>query len=439
MMQFIFLLVGIVLGGIFTWLYLRSKFVSENAKLEERNILLAQNHEVITKQVDTERERARKAENELSALRADYENLQVRLNEHKQEVEQLQERFKTEFKNIASELLEDKSKKFTEQNKQNMDQILSPLKDRLKDFEKKVDDTHKESLEKNAGLIQQIVHLKEMNQQMSDEARNLTRALKGDTKAQGTWGEVILESILEKSGLTKGREYIVQTSFLTDDGRRVQPDVIINLPEGKKIIIDSKVSLVDYEKFTSSEHETEKQSHLRNHVQSVRRHIKLLGEKNYQNIYNTSPDFVLMFIAIEPAFGVALQTDNTLFQEALEKNIVVISPTTLLATLRTIASMWKQEYQNQNVREIARQAGSLYDKFASLLSDLEDIGKRIKSSQDAYADAMTKLTGKDNLLRKVERLKELGAETSKTIPQKWLDKAETEKGEEEKLPLKELF
>lgn len=438
-MEFLFLAFGIVLGGLFVWFFVRAKFTGELAKLEERNSLLTQNQATAESQLNLERERSRSAENKLARLSADYENLQVKMSEYKREVEQLQEKFKTDFKNIANELLEDKSKKFTEQNRQNIDEILTPLKEKLKDFEKKVDDTHKESLEKNAGLIQQIKHLKEMNQQMSDEARNLTRALKGDTKTQGTWGEVILESILDKSGLTKGREYTVQASFLTEDGRRVQPDIIINLPEGKKIIIDSKVSLVDYEKFTSAENETEKQTHLRNHVQSVRRHIKLLGEKNYQNIYNTSPDFVLMFIAIEPAFGVALQTDNTLFQEALEKNIVVISPTTLLATLRTIASMWKQEYQNQNVREIARQAGSLYDKFASLLGDLEDIGKRIKSSQDAYADAMTKLTGKDNLLRKVERLKELGAETSKTIPQKWLDKAEVEKGEEEKLPLKELF
>ncbi|MDZ4844922.1 MAG: DNA recombination protein RmuC [Chitinophagales bacterium] len=438
-MEILFLLIGLVIGCALAWLFLRSKFTEEIGRLSERNNLLSDNQEATSNQLEKERQQSRAAENELAKMTVSYENLQTKLSEQKKEVELLQEKFKIEFQNIANQLLEDKSKKFTEQNKQNMDEILSPLKERLKDFEKKVDDTHKETLLKNEGLIHQIKNLKELNQQMSEEARNLTRALKGDTKAQGTWGEVILESILEKSGLTKGREYTVQASFLTEDGRRVQPDVIINLPEGKKVIIDSKVSLVDYEKFTSNENETEKQLHLRAHVQSVRRHIKLLSEKNYQNIYDASPDFVLMFIPIEPAFGLALQTDNTLFQEALEKNIVVISPTTLLATLRTIASMWKQEYQNQNVREIARQAGSLYDKFVSLLSDLEDIGKRIKSSQDAYADAMTKLTGKDNLLRKVERLKELGAESSKTIPQKWLDKAETEKGEEEKLPLKELF
>ncbi len=438
-MQFVFLAIGLITGCVLTWLYLRSRFEGAIGKLEERNLLISQSFDDGVRMLELERERSRSAENELARLSADYENLQTRLNEHKQEVEQLQEKFKTEFKNIASELLEDKSKKFTEQNKQNIDEILKPLKDNLKDFEKKVEDTHKESLEKNAGLVQQIVNLKELNQQMSNEARNLTRALKGDTKTQGSWGEVILESILEKSGLVKGREYIVQTRFLTEEGRRVQPDVIIKLPEDKKIIIDSKVSLTDYEKFIAAENEQEKQTHLRAHVQSVRRHIKFLSEKNYQNIYDTSPDFVLMFIPIEPAFGIALQTDNTLFQEALERNIVVISPTTLLATLRTIASMWKQEYQNQNVREIARQAGSLYDKFVGLLTDLEEIGKKIKSSQDAYADAMTKLTGQGSLLRRVEKLKELGAETSKTIPQKWLDRTEPEKMEEEKLPQKELF
>lgn len=440
-MQFLFLVVGLLLGCLVAWLYLRSKFGSENAKLEERNVLLAQNHEDSTKQLAQERERARKAEIELEGWKADYDNLQIRLKEQKQEVDQLQEKFKIEFKNIANDLLEDKSRRFTEQNRQNIDEILKPLNQKLKDFEAKVEKTHNETLEKNAGLIQQIVNLKEMNQQMSEEARNLTRALKGDTKTQGGWGEVILESILEKSGLIKGREYISQTRFLTEEGRRVQPDVIIKLPDDKKIIIDSKVSLIDYEKFISAEDDVEKQVCLKAHVQCIRKHIKLLSEKNYQNIYDTSPDFVLMFVAIEPAFGLALQTDNTLFQEALEKNIVVISPTTLLATLRTIASMWKQEYQNQNVREIALQAGSLYDKFVGLLSDLEDVGRRMKSSQDAYNEAMTKLTGKDNLLRKVERLKELGAENSKVIPQKWLDKAETEKEEdvEVKQPQKELF
>lgn len=420
------------------WLYLRSRFAGEIGKLEERNSILSKNHQDTLSQLEQERQQLRTAENELARLSADYANLQDHLTEHKKQVAQLQEQFKTEFKNIANELLDDKSKKFTEQNKQNMDEVLKPLKDKLKDFEKKVEETHRESLEKNAGLMQQIINLKELNYQMSEEARNLTRALKGDTKAQGSWGEVILESILEKSGLVKGREYVVQTRFLTEEGRRVQPDVIIRLPQDKRIIIDSKVSLTDYEKFIAAENEQEKQAHLRAHVQSVRRHIKLLSEKNYQNIYDTSPDFVLMFIPIEPAFGVALQSDHTLFQEALEKNIVVISPTTLLATLRTIASMWKQEYQNQNVREIARQAGALYDKFVGLLADLEEVGKKIKSAQDAYADAMTKLTGQGSLLRRVEKLKELGAETSKVIPEKWLNRAELEKMEQTE-PQKELF
>lgn len=438
-MEIIFLVIGLMIGSVLAFFFLRSKSAAEKSRLEERSNLLSQNLEDASRQMEEERRLSRNAENELTRLSADYENLQTHLSEQRKEVEQLQEKFKTEFKNIANELLEDKSRKFTEQNKQNIDEILKPLKDKLKDFESKVENTHKESLEKNAGLIQQIVHLKELNQQMSEEARNLTRALKGDTKTQGSWGEVILESILEKSGLVKGREYIIQQRFLTEEGRRVQPDVIIKLPQDKRIIIDSKVSLVDYEKFTAAENDQERMAHLRNHVQSVRRHIKQLNEKNYQSIYDTSPDFVLMFVPVEPAFGAALQSDNSIFQEALEKNIVVISPTTLLATLRTIASMWKQEYQNQNVREIAKQAGALYDKFVGLLSDLEDVGKKIKSSQDAYSDAMIKLTGQGSLLRRVEKLKELGAETNKTIPQKWLDKAQVETVEEPEEKQKELF
>ena len=439
MIEVVFLSIGLFTGCVLAWLYLRSKLEGERGKLEERNSLITKNYEDVSKKLEEERLISRTTEMEMARLSADYENLQSHLSEQKKEVEQLQEKFKTEFKNIANELLEDKSKKFTEQNKQNIDEILMPLKVRLKEFEDKVDKTHKESLEKNAGLIQQIINLKELNQQMSDEARNLTRALKGDTKAQGSWGEIILESILEKSGLVKGREYIIQQRFLTEEGRRVQPDVIIKLPQEKRIIIDSKVSLIDYEKFIAAEEELEKKRHLQSHVQSIRRHIKQLGDKNYQNIYDTSPDFVLMFVPVEPAFGIALQTDNTLFQEALEKNIVVISPTTLLATLRTIASMWKQEYQNQNVKEIAKQAGALYDKFVGLLHDLEEVGKKIKSSQDAYSDAMTKLTGQGSLLRRVERLKELGAETHKSIPQKWLDKTEDEKIEEAEEKQKELF
>ncbi len=437
-MEIVFLFIGLILGGLITWFFMRSKFEGTISKLEERNTLLSEGLDGINIQLEKERQLFREADNKNSRLSADYQNLQTRLQEQKQEVEKLQDQFKSEFKNIANELLEDKSKKFTEQNKQNIDEILKPLREKLTDFERKVEDTNKEAIDRNSRLIQQLHNLKELNQQMSEEAKNLTKALKGDTKAQGAWGEVILESILEKSGLTKGREYIIQQRFLTEEGRRVQPDVIIKLPEDKRIIIDSKVSLVDYEKFTAGENEEERQTHLRNHIQSIRRHIKQLGEKNYQHIYEHSPDFVLMFIPIEPAFGIALQTDNTLFQEALDKNIVVISPTTLLATLRTIASMWKQEYQNQNVREIAKQAGALYDKFAGLLADLEEIGKKIKSTQDAYSNAMTKLTGQGSLLRRVEKLKELGAENTKTIPQKWLDRTITE-NEDVKEAQKELF
>ncbi|HKX86451.1 MAG TPA: DNA recombination protein RmuC, partial [Flavobacterium sp.] len=290
-----------------------------------------------------------------------------------------------------------------------------------------VEDTHKESIDYHAALRQQILGLKEMNAQMSKETLNLTKALKGDSKMQGNWGELILERVLEKSGLEKGREYEVQQSFVTEEGNRVQPDVVINLPDGKKMIVDSKVTLTAYERYTNEEDEDSKAQHLKEHVNALKRHVDQLAEKNYQDLYKIeSPDFVLLFVPIEPAFALALNEDSGLYNKAFEKNIVIVTPSTLLATLRTIDSMWTNQKQQENAYEIARQAGALYDKFEGFVSDLIKIGKRMDEAKAEYGNAMNKLVdGKGNLITSVEKLKKMGAKAKKSLPESIISRAET--------------
>lgn len=365
----------------------------------------------------------------------DFDNLWERSKEQKQEVEQLQEKFTKEFENLANKILEEKTVKFTEQNKENLKNILSPLQDRIQLFEKKVEDTHKESIDYHAALRQQIVGLREMNEQMSKETLNLTKALKGDSKMQGNWGELVLERVLEKSGLEKDREYFVQQSHISEDGSRVFPDVIINLPDGKKMIIDSKVTLTAYERFTNEEDETQKNQYLKEHVVSINRHVEQLGNKNYQDLYQMeSPDFVLLFIPIESAFAVALNVDTTLYNKAFEKNIVIVTPSTLLATLRTIDSMWANQKQQENALEIARQAGALYDKFEGFVGDLIKIGKKMDEAKIEYGAAMNKLTeGKGNLITSVEKLKKMGAKAKKSLPDSVLKRAENDNTDSQEL------
>jgi len=363
---------------------------------------------------------------QLSARDAEYRGLREKLEDQQKSVLQLQEKFAVEFKNLANDIFEEKSKKFTDQNKNNIGDLLRPLGERLKDFEKKIDETNKDSLLQNSALREQLKGLKELNIQMTKEAENLTRALKGDTKTQGNWGELILETVLEKSGLEKGREYLVQGSYTAEDGKRFQPDVIINLPDNKNIIIDSKVTLTAYERYINANDEGDKANFLKAHLQAFRAHIKNLSGKNYQNLYKVrSLDFVLMFVPIEPAFSLGVQHDPSLFTDAYEKNIVLVSPATLLATLRTISNIWKNEYQNQNALEIARQGGDLYDKFVGFTDDLLSIGKNLDSTQKIYLEAMNKLVeGRGNLIGRAERIKKLGAAPSKNIDKRLLDKAE---------------
>jgi DNA recombination protein RmuC len=358
-------------------------------------------------------------------LETEFKNTQLKLAENKGEVEKLQEKFTLEFENLANKILEEKSNKFTQQNKENIKNILNPLQEKIKGFEEKVDKTHKESIDYHAALRQQILGLKELNQQMSKETVNLTKALKGDNKTQGNWGELVLEKVLEKSGLEKNREYYVQQSFTTEEGKRVLPDVVIHLPDNKKMIVDSKVSLTAYERFINEEDEALKTQFLKEHVASLKRHIAQLSEKKYEDIYQIeSPDFVLLFIPIEPAFAVAINTDNHLYNKAFEKNIVIVTPSTLLATLRTIDSMWNNEKQQRNALEIARQAGALYDKFQGLLSDLITIGKRIDESKKEYSNAMNKLVdGRGNLITSVEKLKKMGAKAKKSISDNIINRA----------------
>ena len=362
---------------------------------------------------------------QLSKKETDFENLWERNKEQKQEVEALQEKFTKEFENLANKILEEKTSKFTEQNKENLKNILTPLQDKIHLFEKKVEDTHKESIDYHAALRQQILGLRDMNEQMSKETLNLTKALKGDSKMQGNWGELILERVLEKSGLEKDREYFVQQSHTTEDGNKVFPDVVINLPDGKKMIVDSKVTLTAYERYINEEDDVLKNTYLKEHVLAVRRHVEQLGEKNYHDLYQMeSPDFVLLFIPIESAFAIALNQDTSLYNKAFEKNIIIVTPSTLLATLRTIDSMWTNQKQQENAVEIARQAGALYDKFEGFVMDLVRIGKKMDEAKTEYQGAMNKLVdGKGNLITSVEKLKKMGAKAKKSLPDSIINRA----------------
>ncbi|ARV05603.1 DNA polymerase V [Polaribacter sp. SA4-10] len=434
----IYLLIAILFGviGLFIGkLLTKLNSEKEKATLEERSSLLLQSKEIADNNIielQRELKSIQQEKEQLSNVNtrqdSDLKNLQLKLEENKGEVEKLQEKFTKEFENLANKILDEKSSKFTEQNKVNMNTILNPLQEKIKVFEDKVDKTHKESIDYHAALRQQIIGLKELNIQMSKETINLTKALKGDSKTQGNWGELVLERVLEKSGLEKDREYFVQQSFTNDEGKRVLPDVVIHLPDNKKMIVDSKVSLTAYEQFVNADDAILKERFLKEHIASLRRHVEQLSEKKYEDIYKIeSPDFVLLFIPIEPAFAVAINTDNSLYNKAFEKNIVIVTPSTLLATLRTIDTMWNNEKQQKNAIEIARQAGALYDKFHGLLADLIGVGKKIDASKTDYNLAMNKLVeGKGNLITSVEKLKKMGAKAKKSLPENIIERAKNE-------------
>lgn len=420
--------IGAYLGMLFT--KLKSK--GEKSALEERENQL---HATISELKDSisnlkiERDAFRDEREglnlELVQKNTEYQNLQKQSLKRDAELEERQEQLRKDFELLATKILDEKSEKFTLQNKENIKNILNPLQEKIKTFEEKVDLTQKESISMHSALKEQLLGLKDLNQQMTKEATNLTKALKGDSKMQGNWGELVLERVLEKSGLEKDREYFVQQSFSLDDGSRVLPDVVLHLPDSKKMIIDSKVSLTDYERLVNAE-EQDKSTYLKAHINSIKRHVDQLSEKNYQDLYDiASPDFVLMFIPIEPAFGIVVNEDNSIYNRAFEKNIVIVTPSTLLATLRTIDSMWNNEKQQRNAIEIARQAGALYDKFEGLVKDLTGVGKKIDAAKTDYSAAMNKLVdGRGNLISSVEKLKKMGAKAKKALPEAIVKRAQ---------------
>ncbi len=445
-MDLMYLILGIVIGFALAWFIKKSQPSNQNS--DEVNLLRNQLQQAtnessglksskdyltnetikLNNQIETNQNEILRINNELSSSKSDLKNNEEKLIEQKAELTNLREQFTKEFENLANRIFEEKSKKFTDQNKTNLDELLKPLGEKIKDFEKKVNDVYVSEGKERASLKEQLTMLHQLNQQMSTEAQNLTKALKGESnnKFQGNWGEIILENILEKSGLVKDREYLVQMSLTTEDGKRFQPDIVVNLPDGKHLVIDSKVSLNAYERFSSAESDDERQTALKEHLISVKKHIKDLSDKNYQTLYQLKTlDFVLLFIPIEPAFALSVQGDAQLFNDAFDKNIVIVSPSTMLATLRTVASIWRQENQNKNAIEIARQGGALYDKFSGFVEDLIALGNKMRDSQKTYEAAMNKLsTGSGNIVKRTEELKKLGAKATKNLPQSLLDRAD---------------
>ena len=412
----------LLLGSVLGYFIARLKNKSETGMLTERLNLkseqLSQSENKLKEQNLKNEHLQQKKEflqNELTSTTVAYENLEKRIEEKTAELEQLQQKFTKDFEIVASKILDEKSSKFTLQNKENLDLILKPLHERINSFEKKVEDTNKESLGRHSELRQQIKGLADLNLQMSKDADNLTKALKGDSKIQGNWGELILTRVLEKSGLELGREYTIQDSHLTPKGKRLQTDVLIHLPDGKKMIIDSKVSLTAFERFVSEEDSALKSSYLKQHIISIKKHIETLSRKNYYTLLEESPDTVFMFIPIEPAFAIASANEPQLYEDAFTKNVIIVTPSTLLAALKLVENLWQNDRQKRNAIEIATQAGKLYDAFTLLTDELIKIGNQLGTVSATYERTMTKLTGRGNLITRVEKLRSLGAKATKQL------------------------
>ncbi len=351
-------------------------------------------------------------------LQAEREQLESRMAFVKEQEQAL----RLQFEQLATRIFEEKSQKFTEQNRTGLDTLLSPLREQLKDFREKVETTYGNEARERFALKEQLTRLEGLNRQISDDASNLTKALKGDKKLQGNWGEVILSRVLEESGLREGHEYVTQFSVTDEDGQRRLPDVIVRLPENRDIVIDAKVSLVDYERYCSSEDESERERALKAHTGALRNHIRLLSEKRYEDLPGLRTlDFVFLFMPVESAFMLAVEHDPALFREAFDKKIIIVSPTTLLATLRTVESIWRYERQNRNAEQIAKEAGLLHDKFAMLLDHLDGLGKALDRSQEQFRKTVSSLSGHGGLVGRVEKLKKLGAKAKKALPLEKLD------------------
>lgn len=366
--------------------------------------------------------------NEAARLGAELEAEKRLSTEKLQTLNDSKQALTEQFKNLANDILEEKSQRFASQNQQNLDILLRPLQEKIGEFKKRVDDVYEGEARERFALKEEILRLANLNTQMSNDTQALTKALRGESKTQGDWGEMVLETILEHSGLRKGHEYDVQDSHTDSDGSRLQPDVVIHLPENRNLVVDSKVSITAYTRYVQADDEATKEKELALHVQSLRQHIAGLSAKNYQQLYGLgSIDFVLMFVPLEPAFLAAMSHNSNLFQEALHKNIVLVCPSTLLATVRTVAHLWRQEQQNRNALEIAKQCGLLYDKFVGFVDDLDKVGQRLEQAQSSYSDAYGKLkTGRGNLIRSAEKVKELGVKPTKKLADKLLLDSEEE-------------
>lgn len=423
------LLAGIVVGLLIMWWMTRGRTESQVALLHDQHDRTLASRDSI---IDSLKEEVRSSQTEirdlgakLATAEAENRNLNERLKEQLQQLDDLNKKMTSEFKLIAGQLLEEKGGKLKEQQEESLKNLLDPFKDRIIEFQKTVHDIHREDTKERSSLKKELSQLVEQNVKLSTEANNLTKALKGDVKMQGNWGEMILQNVLERSGLRENEEYFIQQSHTTDEGKRLQPDVEIKLPDGKYVIVDSKVSLVSYERFVNSDSEEERKEALSLHVASVKNHFKGLSSKSYTSLHaSSSPDFILLFIPIEGAFATALQGDNKLFQEAFEKGVIMVSPSTLLATLQTIASIWKQERLSRSHLEIAERAGFLYDKFVGLSETLIVVGKQMDTAKSSYSKAMKQLSeGSGNLVNQVERLKRLGAKAKKDVPQALKERA----------------
>ncbi len=426
-MEILYLLIGLLIGAIAAWFIARYKYGGWSEEEIRKKYVERIAYQSLEAQIDATKadivekeQELREVSSNLSAKEQIIFHLEEKLFHQKDELENIHKQMEDRFANLAERLFEEKSRKFSHQNHEQLNSLLNPFKEKFREFENNIEKRYWEETKERISLKKEIDQLRDLNMQLSEDANNLVNALKGDNKIQGDWGEFQLEVLLEKAGLEKGIHYQTQQSFLNGDGRQHRPDFIIHLPDDKHLVIDSKVSLKAYEEYFSTEDESQKAQFLTSHITSLKNHIKDLSSKNYQMLYQiNSPDYLLMFVPVEPALTVALQQESKLFLEALDRNIVLVSTTTLLATMRTVSFIWKQEKQKKNVLEIARQSGLLYDKFCSFSEDLQDIGKRLHQVQTSYDNAMRKLSDSakfgDTLIGRAERIKQLGAKTTKSI------------------------
>jgi DNA recombination protein RmuC len=434
-MEIAYLALGIFLGALLAWLVLRQRFASEyvsEAKLQESYVHKSL-YDSLQVQADLLRDDLLDKEQEIRALggivAAKEQNiihLEIRLEQQAEDLAKTQVKLQTEFENIANRIMEEKSQRFTAQNQQQLSGLLQPLHLKIKEFEEGVERKYWDEAKERVSLRKEIEQLRELNTRLSNDADRLVRALKGDNKTQGDWGELRLEILLERAGLEKDLHFRKQETFRDEGDKALRPDFIINLPDEKHLVVDSKMSLKDFEGYINAATDEEKTIHLKAHIISLRNHIKDLGSKNYQNIYNiNTPDYVLMFVPVEPAFAIAVQNDQQLFLDALDRNVVVVTSSTLLATMRTVSYIWKQEKQKRNALEIARQSGLLYDKFCAFVDDLKSVGKELDQAKMAYNAAFNKLSDAKHfggtLIGRAERLRELGAKATKALPPDLLD------------------